>query len=153
MTFAEDKIAPRTTETHFTEPVKSEQTSYSIDRHIHRVPLDWFLVVSGRIDAWNYEHYQDNKDLFGEKPEQYTVEAVDFDYETEPNSDGTGKPFHILFNTPEGNEKKCYPRTHYLIWLLNYDEDSHEVVAVTPTDERDGTLVTIQERLPHIPTE
>jgi len=47
--------------------------------------------------------------------------------------------------------EECYPRTHYLLRLLEYDEDIYEVVAVNPTDEHDGVLVAIQERLPHVP--
>ena len=147
-----DEIAPQTTEPHFTEPVKREQTTYTIDRYTHRVPVDWFLVAAGEIDAWTYEQYVANEQQFDEKTVNHAVETVDFDYEREPNHDGTGKPFSILFSDAKGDETNWYSRTHYLLRLLNYDEDTYEVVAVTQTDERGGVLVTIQERLPHLPT-
>lgn len=148
-----DETAPQTTEPHFTDPVKQEQTTYTIDRYTHRVPVDWFLVSTRRIDAWSYEHYVANEHQFEDQAANYGVEAVDFDYESDPNHDGTGKPFSIVLSDAEGDEMTCYSRTHYLLRLLDYDEDTHEVVAVTPVDERDGVLVTIQERLPHVPVE
>ncbi|MFC7028537.1 hypothetical protein ACFQH8_16130 [Halomicroarcula sp. GCM10025710] len=110
--------------------------------------MDWFLVISGVIDAWSYEFFLEHKDLF---ELGYSVRAVEFEYNVDRNPDGTGKPFHILFRGTEGEERKCYPRTHYLLRLLEYDEDVYEVVAVNPTDIRDGILVAIQERLPHVP--
>lgn len=153
MTWNDDEVAPQTKEHHFTDPVKTEETTYSIDRYTHHVPLNWFLVVSGEIDADDYEFYVDKQDLFDENVEDYAVQAVEFDYDRERNSDGTGKPFHVIYSGSEGVEQKCYSRTHYLLWLLDYNDDTDEVVAVTPTDERDGVLVTVQERLPHIPKE
>ena len=143
-----DTIAPLTTEHHYTEPIETEHTHFGIDRFHHRVPLDWFLVVSAEIDAWTYEFFLKNKNIF---EMGQSVVAVDFDYGVERNSDGTGKPFHITFCDSNGTEKKCYSRTHYLIRLLEYDEDIYEVVAVDPTDEHNGVLVAIQERLPHVP--
>lgn len=153
MTSTDDRIAPQTFEPHFTEPSKVEQTSYTIERYVHQVPLDWFLVVSSEIDAWSYEQYLENVDVYEKKSENYSVRAVDFDYQTEPNSDGTGKPFNIVLVDAEEEETKCYPRTHHLLRLLDYDEATYEVVAVTSSDERDGVLVTVQEHLPHVPKE
>ncbi|MFC4451901.1 hypothetical protein [Halorussus aquaticus] len=143
-----DTIAPLTTEHHYTEPIETEHTGFGIDRFYHRVPLDWFLVVSGEIDAWSYEFFLEKGNLF---ERDYSIVAVDFDYDVDRNSDGTGKPFHVLFCDSEGEERKCYPRTHYLLRLLEYDESIYEVVAVNPTDEYDGVLVAVQERLPHVP--
>jgi len=143
-----DSIAPLTKEHHYTEPTRKEQTRFGTDRFYHRVPLDWFLVLSGEIDAWTYEFFLENRDLF---ECDYSVVAVDFDYDVDRNPDGTGKPFHVLFRDSEEDERKCYPRTHYLLRLLEYDEDTYEVVVVNPTDERDGVLVAVQERLPHVP--
>ena len=143
-----DTIAPLTTEHHYTEPTKTEHTRFGIARFYHRVPLDWFLVISAEIDAWTYEFFLENRNLF---ERDYSVVAVDFDYDVDRNLDGTGKPFHIRFRDPEEVERKCYPRTHYLLWLLDYNEDIYEVVDVSPTDERDGVFVAIQERLPHVP--
>lgn len=143
-----DTIAPLTKEHHYTKPTRTERTPFGIDRFHHRVPLDWFLVISGEIDAWTYEFFLENRDLF---ERGYSVVTVDFDYDVDRNPDGTGKPFHVLFCGSEGEERKCYPRTHYLLRLLEYDEDIYEVVSVNPADEHDGVLVAIQERLPHIP--
>lgn len=151
MEFSRHEIAPLTTETHFTEPMRSEQTAYDIERSTHRITLDWFLVLAVEIDAWTYEHYLANQELFEYTNDEYTVSRVDFDYETEPASDGTGKPFHIDVTKPTGGEMTCYPRTHYILALLDYDEEAYEVVAVIPTSDRDGILATVQERLPHIP--
>ncbi|UHQ95081.1 hypothetical protein [Haloterrigena alkaliphila] len=75
-----------------------------------------------------------NEQQFNEKTVNHAVEAVDFDYE-------------------RSRKTNWHSRTHYLLRLLNYDEDTYEVVAVTPTDERSDVLVTIQERLPHLSTE
>ncbi|MDL0129239.1 hypothetical protein [Halobacterium salinarum] len=143
-----DTIAPLTEEYHYTEPTRTENTRFGTDRCYHRVPLDWFPVISGEIDAWTYEFFLEHRDLFDS---DYSVVAVDFDYDVDRNPDGTGKPFHVLFCDSEGEEKKCYPRTHYLLRLLEYDEDAYEVVVVKPTDEREGVLVGVQERLPHVP--
>ncbi|WP_254832612.1 hypothetical protein [Haloglomus salinum] len=151
MEFSRHEIAPLTTETHFTEPIRSEQTAYEIERFTHRIPLDWFLVLAAEIDAWTYEHYLENQDLFEYTNDDYTVIGVDFEYEAEPVNDGTGKPFRIDVAKPTGEELTCSPRTHYLLGLLDYDEETEEVVAVVSTNERDGVLVTVQERLPHIP--
>ncbi|WP_066415292.1 hypothetical protein [Halorubrum aethiopicum] len=143
-----DTIAPLTTEHHYTELTRIEHTRFGIDLFYHQVPLDWFLVISGEIDAWTHEFFRGNRDLF---EGDYSVVAVDFDYDVDPNPDGTGKTFHVLFCDSVGKERKCYPRAHYLLRLLEYDEDIYEVVAVNPTDKRDGVLVAIQERLPHVP--
>ena len=35
--------------------------------------------------------------------------------------------------------------------LLEYDENLYEMVEMSPTDERDGVFVAVQERLPHVP--
>ncbi|ELZ19710.1 hypothetical protein C475_22234 [Halosimplex carlsbadense 2-9-1] len=148
-----DEIAPQTTENHFTDPVEIRETAYNIERCIHLVPLDWFLVVSGEIHAWTYEHYLDNEQHFEKRGGQYSIDNVYFEYESEPNPDGTGKPFKMRVIDPNDDEIKCHPRTHYLIWLLDYDEESYEVVRIDPTEERDAVLVTIQERLPHVPRE
>lgn len=149
--YSDDKVAPQTTEPHFTDPIEKERTTHNVERYTHRVPLDWFLVASGRIDAWTYEHYIENEQLFEANADDYSAEAVEFDYEREPNPDGTGKPFRVLLVAPEEDETKCYSRTHYLLWLLDYDEDTFEVVSITPADDRDAVLVMVQERLPHIP--
>jgi hypothetical protein len=145
---ATDTIAPLTKEHHYTEPTRTEDTRFGTDRFYHRVPLDWFLVVSGEIDAWTYEFFLDHRGLF---ESDYSVVSVDFDYDVNRNPDGTGKPFHVLFCDFEGEKRKCYPRTHYLLRLLEYDEDTYEVVVVKPTDEHEGVLVAVQERLPHVP--
>ncbi|MFD1527404.1 MULTISPECIES: hypothetical protein [Halobacteriales] len=145
-----DTIAPFTTEHHYTEPVETEQTQFGIDRFHHLVPLDWFLVALFEIDAWSYEFFLNNRGLFEESHRAITV---DFDYDVDRNPDGTGKPFHILFRDSEGKESKCYPRTHYLLRLLDYDEETYEVVELTPTDGHDSVNVVIQKRLPHIPRE
>ncbi|WP_133412121.1 hypothetical protein [Halalkaliarchaeum desulfuricum] len=143
-----DTIAPLTKDHHYTEPIRIEHTRFGIERFFHRVPLDWFLVLSGEIDAWSYEFFLENRDLF---EDDYSVVGVDIDYDVDRNPDGTGKPFHVLFCDSEGEERKCYPRTHYLLWLLEYDENTYEVVVVEPTDERAEVVVAIQERLPHVP--
>lgn len=143
-----DTIAPLTTEHHYTEPTRIEHTGFGIDRLYHQVPLDWFLVISGEIDAWTYEFFLENRDFF---ERGYSVVGVDFDYDVDRNPDGTGKPFHVLFCDSLGEERKCYPRTHYLVWLLDYDENIYEVVEVSPTDKRNGVFVAVQERLPHVP--
>lgn len=143
-----DTTAPLTKDHHYTEPIQTEKTQLGVDRFCHRVPLDWFLVVSGEIDAWSYEHFLDNRNLF---ERGYSVVTVAFDYDVDRNPDGTGKPFHVLFCDSEGGERKCHPRTHYLLRLLEYDEETYEVVAVSPTDGHHGVLVTIQEQLPHVP--
>jgi len=142
-----DTIAPLTTEHHYTEPTETEQTRIGIDRFYHRVPLDWFLVISGEMDVWSYEFFLENRDFF---KRGYSVVAVNFDYEVDRNPDGTGKPFHVLFYNSEGEERKCYSRTHYLLGLLEYDKDIYEVVGVDSTNKRDGVFVAIQERLPHV---
>jgi len=153
MTYPNDKIAPKTSEPHFVEPVKTENTTYRIERFTHRIPIDWFLIATGRIDAWHYEFFLENKSLFEDEVDRYSVKEVAFNYEREPVSDGTGKSFHIILNDSKGGEMKLYSRSHYLNWLLEYDEDSYEVVAMFPADDRNAILVTIQERLPHVPTE
>lgn len=141
-------IAPLTTEHHYTEPTRTEHTHLGIDRFYHRVPLDWFLVISSEIDAWSYEFVLENRDLF---ERGYSVITVDFDYDVDQNPDGTGKPFHLLFHDSEGEKRKCYSRTHYLLRLLEYDENVFEVVAVNPANENNAVSVAIQKRLPHVP--
>ena len=95
-----DEIAPQTTEPHFTEPVKREQTTYTIDRYTHRVPVDWFLVAAGEIDAWTYEQYVANEQQFDEKTVNHAVEAVDLTTRGNRIPTGRGNPSVSYLATP-----------------------------------------------------
>lgn len=161
--YGADLVSNQTREHHFTEPVDVESTRFNTQRYIHRIPVNWLTATDPSYNLDTYEFYLENRDVFPDAVESHRVESIEFEYAKESVGDGTGKPFRVnLVATPDedggpggkaGEGWKRYSRTHYLLWLLNYDEDVYEVVRITPTDERDGLLVFIQEILPHIPSE
>ena len=162
MTPGKDRISNQTTEHHFTEPAKTEETTYTDERYVHRVPANWFVATEPSYNLDAYERYVENPELYPDV-ERQRVKSVGFDYEADPVGDGTGKPYTVIFVTTEdeessagrkaGDEWTRHSRTAYLLGLLDYDEDDYEVVRIVPTDEGDGVLVTVQERLPHLPKE
>ena len=161
--YRDDRASNQTSRHHFTEPVDIESTTFNTQRYIHRIPVNWLTATDPSYNLDTYEFYLENRDLFSDAVENHRVESVEFEYDQELVPDGTGKPFRVnLVVTADenggagrkaGEEWKRYSRTHYLLWLLNYDEDVYEVVRITPTDERGGLLVFIQEILPHVPSE
>lgn len=161
--YRDDLASNQTREHHFTEPVDVESTTFNTQRYIHYIPVNWLTATDPSYNLDTYEFYLENRDLFSDAVESHRVESVEFEYDQEPVPDGTGKPFRVNLvvtaheeggaGRKAGEEWTRYSRTHYLLWLLNYDEDVYEVVRITPTDERDGLLVFIQEILPHVPFE
>lgn len=151
MVFSNSAAAPKTRKAHFTEPVRTEQTAYGSKRWVHRVPLEWFLVFFGEIDTWDYEHYLEHRELFDDTARNHTLKSTRFDYGRQQNPDGTGKPYEMTLLTAKGEVARYYSRTHYLLWLLDYNEDTYEVVAISSSNDRDAVLVTIQDQLPHLP--
>ncbi|MDS0300932.1 hypothetical protein NDI76_19480 [Halogeometricum sp. S1BR25-6] len=156
-------VSNQTRRHHFTEPVDVESTMFNTQRYIHRIPVNWLTATDPSYNLDTYEFYLENRDLFSDAVENHRIESVEFEYNQEPVPDGTGKPYRVnlVATTDEkggagrkaGEEWKWYSRTHYLLWLLNYDDDICEIIRITPTSERDGLLVFLQEVLPHIPSE
>jgi hypothetical protein len=161
--YRDDLASNQTREHHFTEPVDVESTTFNTQRYIHCIPVNWLTATDPSYNLDTYEFYLENRDLFSDAVESHRVESVEFEYDQEPVPDGMGKPFRVNLvvtaheeggaGRKAGEEWTRYSRTHYLLWLLNYDEDVYEVVRITPTDERDGLLVFVQEILPHVPFE
>jgi hypothetical protein len=162
MTPGQDCVSYQTTEHHFTESTRTEEMTYTDERYVHRVPANWFVATEPSYNLDAYERYVESPELYPDV-ERHRVESVGFDYEAAPVGDGTGKPYTVEFTTTEdeessagrkaGDEWTRHSRTAYLLGLLDYDKDDYEVVRIVPTDEGDGVLVTVQERLPHLPKE
>ena len=137
-------------DTRFADPVREESTTYEIIRRTHEIPLDWFLVRNIVITDHTYEEYLMYEDL-QRKSEGWSVNDVQFDYETERDPDGKGKFFRINCTSPENTERWLHFWTQDILDLLDYGQSTHEVAKITVDDSGDGLLLTIQERLPHLP--
>lgn len=137
-------------DTRFTDPVRKESTTYEIVRRTHEIPLSWFLIRNVIIDADSYDHYL-RFDSFQEKAEAWSANYAHFDYESERDSDGKGKFFRINCTSPENKERWLHFWTQDILDLLDYGQSTHEVAKITVGDSGDGLLLTVQERLPHLP--
>lgn len=139
-------------ESRFTDPVQVESTTYEIVRRTHEVPIEWFLIKNILIDADSYDRYL-RFESSQKQTEAWSANCVEFDYEAERDPDGTGKSFRTNFTSPEDTKIWEYFRTGDLLDLLDYDQNTHEVVEITVSESGSSLLLTVQDRLPHVPRE